>query len=499
MQDEVLFALPGDLPVAVMQRHVVISAEQNAAIDIGTALIFLPLINVMCFAIRGRAVAPSPPTPTITNRKRNTLARSEQPLLTPHIKRIPARIDRYGHEPGVTDALLSDRSRNRHHVVFTVRDRSSHTLRIHDLHESHAGLAGSEHSLRIGKSARAQHIEDKVVRELVVRARIINERRSPFPLVRVNKPRATTPRTHRRSQHRLQEQITFVVEHDARALLAILITVRAERPLLEPRRKPCLRTLRVKKIPDAPRLMTQLLRRALTRRIDQLLGRLRPRRTRVFARRGNRLSIRQPTVTKPTFNRRITSGRVANRRVTTSHIANSRSIELRRLPQPALNRIELRRCHPRIAQRRAKRLEPGLTRFRSIRPALLARQQPATRRSHFPVVNQRLAHARRTIRLSLRRPGEILNQRSRRPMPPRRRQTRMPLLTPRPHSNHTRRRHLNLLNLSRQRSSLSQDLDDLSIRHVHHRRLRTRNAPTVGKLPTQGGDQRRDVGESCHT
>ncbi len=51
MQDEVALTITGDPPAAVVQGHVVISAQQNAAIDVGPALISVPLIDVMRFTV----------------------------------------------------------------------------------------------------------------------------------------------------------------------------------------------------------------------------------------------------------------------------------------------------------------------------------------------------------------------------------------------------------------------------------------------------------------
>ncbi|KDA05207.1 hypothetical protein DC31_02085 [Microbacterium sp. CH12i] len=105
LQDEVVFASPGDPPPAVVQRHVVISAQQNATIDVGSSACGVR-INVMRLTIRRGPVTPSPPASAITNRERDALFRSEKSLFPPEIEWIPVGIYGDRHESALADALI---------------------------------------------------------------------------------------------------------------------------------------------------------------------------------------------------------------------------------------------------------------------------------------------------------------------------------------------------------------------------------------------------------
>lgn len=59
MQDEVIGAVAGDPPAAVVQVHGVETTEKYPAVDVGTTTI-AETVDVMGFAVRGGAVAISP-------------------------------------------------------------------------------------------------------------------------------------------------------------------------------------------------------------------------------------------------------------------------------------------------------------------------------------------------------------------------------------------------------------------------------------------------------
>src|SRR5690606_18608643 len=103
------------------------------------------------------------------------------------------------------------------------------------------------------------------------------------------------------------------------------------------------------------------------------------------------------------------------------------------------------------------------------------------------------------IRIRFGRPRDVLDESGCGAMTARSRQARMPLLALGSERDHSSRRYPYLLDLSRQASGLLKHAHDVVIRHQHHRRLRKIYVIGVAELPTQGGDQRRDVGESCHT
>jgi len=51
VEDEVFFAFAGDAPVVVVEVHVVEVAEEDAAVDVGVAVVACPLVDVVCFAV----------------------------------------------------------------------------------------------------------------------------------------------------------------------------------------------------------------------------------------------------------------------------------------------------------------------------------------------------------------------------------------------------------------------------------------------------------------
>ncbi|KDA05208.1 hypothetical protein DC31_02090 [Microbacterium sp. CH12i] len=169
-------------------------------------------------------------------------------------------------------------------MVFAVRDGRAVAVGIHYLHETHASLPRAEHALGVCEGACTQHVHDQVVRELIVRPRVIGQRRSLFLLVRIHESWPASSRAQCGGQQRLDEQVALVVEHQARALLPVLPAVGAERAILEPCEEPRLGALRVEQITDRPRLLPQLFHRALGSLIDKVLGRLRPCRARLSTR-----------------------------------------------------------------------------------------------------------------------------------------------------------------------------------------------------------------------
>ena len=85
--------LAADAPPAIVQLHVVETAEQNTAVDVGATLVGMPLIDVVRFAVRRGPVAPDPATAAVSSGQRDPLPRSEEALFTPHVERVAVLID----------------------------------------------------------------------------------------------------------------------------------------------------------------------------------------------------------------------------------------------------------------------------------------------------------------------------------------------------------------------------------------------------------------------
>lgn len=60
VKEEVALPFARDAPSAVVQLHVMEAAQQNASIDVGSALVAMPFIDVMRLAVRSGPVAAAP-------------------------------------------------------------------------------------------------------------------------------------------------------------------------------------------------------------------------------------------------------------------------------------------------------------------------------------------------------------------------------------------------------------------------------------------------------
>lgn len=89
MQHEIALVLARDAPSPVVQLAVMVAAEQDSAVDIGAALLGVPFVNVVCFAVRGGAIAASPPASAVTHRQGDALCRREQAMLPSDVQWVP--------------------------------------------------------------------------------------------------------------------------------------------------------------------------------------------------------------------------------------------------------------------------------------------------------------------------------------------------------------------------------------------------------------------------
>jgi hypothetical protein len=70
-----------DLPMVVVHEHVVMSAKQYAAIQIGSPSVSMPVVDVMSLAPTRWSVTTREPASTIASGKCDSLPRGEQSLL----------------------------------------------------------------------------------------------------------------------------------------------------------------------------------------------------------------------------------------------------------------------------------------------------------------------------------------------------------------------------------------------------------------------------------
>src|SRR5687768_7427728 len=101
MKHEVVLAVAGDAPLAVMELHMVPTTEQDAAVDVGAAA-FAVRIDVMRFAVGGRSIAVPPPAPAVADGESNALFRREKACLASEVERVAPLVERACHRAGVT-------------------------------------------------------------------------------------------------------------------------------------------------------------------------------------------------------------------------------------------------------------------------------------------------------------------------------------------------------------------------------------------------------------
>ena len=80
VEEEVVAAVAGDAPAAVVELHVVEAAQQDAAVDIGAAA-FGVWVDVVCLAIGRGAVAADPAASTVADGESEALLRRVEASL----------------------------------------------------------------------------------------------------------------------------------------------------------------------------------------------------------------------------------------------------------------------------------------------------------------------------------------------------------------------------------------------------------------------------------
>ena len=75
MKEEISLAVASDAPSAVVELHVVEAAQQDAAVDVGLALISVPVVDVVGFAVRRRPIATGPAAAAVADREGDALLR----------------------------------------------------------------------------------------------------------------------------------------------------------------------------------------------------------------------------------------------------------------------------------------------------------------------------------------------------------------------------------------------------------------------------------------
>ena len=103
-------------------------------------------------------------------------------------------------------------------VFFQERDSGASSsfsrFSVDYCHDAHPGLTYAHDLFCIGERAAAEHIDEQIMHELLIAARVGDERFCLGFLGRVNEPRATSPRTQRRIDQVPHPRARLVIKHE---------------------------------------------------------------------------------------------------------------------------------------------------------------------------------------------------------------------------------------------------------------------------------------------
>lgn len=87
-----LFLTP---PTVVVRKHVVMSGQQHAAVDVRSTVITLPVVDVVSPSRAGRSVAAGEEASSIPSCENDALAWTEEPLLATRVGWILVHVERH--------------------------------------------------------------------------------------------------------------------------------------------------------------------------------------------------------------------------------------------------------------------------------------------------------------------------------------------------------------------------------------------------------------------
>ena len=211
-----------------MKLHVVEPAQQDAAVDVGAAAA-CDVVDVMRFAVRSGHRASDSGAASVADRERKLLLRAEEALLASEVERVAVAVDRHVDGAVLAQRTVDDRPREGVSAVFGVTrgdhaaERVAGTRLVFDDDHPHPRLADTEDVGGLRDRAGTQDIDEKVVLQLFIGARVIDQVRSRGTLGIRDEPRSAAPGPERRREHRPYEQRHLVVERDVAVVLAVLV------------------------------------------------------------------------------------------------------------------------------------------------------------------------------------------------------------------------------------------------------------------------------------
>lgn len=169
----VLVPVTQDLPVVVVQEHVVVSAQEYPVAGIRSATV-APLGDVVDFAASGRLRATWEDAPAVANRDRESLRGAEESLRATEVDDLLPAVELYADHPGVANETVDCCSGDRLCVSF---EEAVTTCRLESSFgddDSYGRAAKSEEGAGVGIDGEPHEVDECVGQTLVARAGIID-------------------------------------------------------------------------------------------------------------------------------------------------------------------------------------------------------------------------------------------------------------------------------------------------------------------------------------
>ncbi|HQE47664.1 MAG TPA: hypothetical protein PKY48_10900 [Rhodoglobus sp.] len=201
------------------------SAEQDAAIDVGVPLVSLPVIDVMHLAPTGRTIAHAELASAISRGHAHPLPATEESILATEIHNFAV--------VGESDGQKTGRAR----VAFDGRDGHAFSLALDEPEATaspqvsvgdqklDSGSLRAQHDRRIGRSADADQLDERIQCELLGGAIIGDHLFCPRSERGIDEPRSPTPRRGDRVEGGGHDRGTLRIEQARQSRHAVSLRV----------------------------------------------------------------------------------------------------------------------------------------------------------------------------------------------------------------------------------------------------------------------------------
>ena len=161
-----------DLPTVVVQEQVVVSAEQDAVSNIGTAVISIPVGDVMGFAPGGRTLAVTETAAAISCGEGDALRAGEHPLLSTHVEWLKSIVKNDLCGATGTRKALNGVDTDSLGLAFNVAGTATGSKRGEGDEHTNDGCPSAQQLTAVGFGTLTQQLEENVGGELCGRAGI---------------------------------------------------------------------------------------------------------------------------------------------------------------------------------------------------------------------------------------------------------------------------------------------------------------------------------------